>query len=132
MRGAPGQRRGSVAIEFGLVLPVLLMLIAGTLDWGMALQRQVALVDVTRDAALAGARATAAQGPEAVARARALEGLTTAGLSATAATITTSRVTLTAGVALKVHVSTPSDPAFALVGMPSTFGGTTVALLENP
>lgn len=127
-----GSQSGSVAIEFALVLPVLLMLVAGTLDWGIALSHQVSLIDVTRDAAFAGARATSAEGPETVARARALSGLDTAGLDASAATVTTSRVTLSSGSALRVHITFPSDPAFALLGMPDTFGGTTVALLEHP
>ena len=47
-RRANGRTRGSVAIEFALVAPVLLVLVAGVLDWGVALERQISLVDIAR------------------------------------------------------------------------------------
>ncbi len=121
-----------MAIEFALVVSVLLTLVGGVLSWGFAIQRHIALIHISRDAALTGARATQEEGPEAVAAARASAALTTAGFDPDESTIATSVVTLSSGSALTVRITVPTLQLFASLGIPDTLSGTTTALLEHP
>lgn len=43
--------RGAVAIEFALVLPILLMLVVGIMDFGRAYNNQISLTHAAREAA---------------------------------------------------------------------------------
>lgn len=51
------RRRGSNAIEFALMLPILVVLLAGLADFGWWVNQDLLLTDVVRDAARAGAAA---------------------------------------------------------------------------
>lgn len=64
-------RRGQALVEFALVLPLLLLLVSGILQFGILLSGQIALVNGVRDAARYGsvlqtgdAAAVAADGPD--------------------------------------------------------------------
>ena len=46
--------RGSVAVEFALVLPVLLLIVFGIIDFGRALNAQIELTGAAREGAQAG------------------------------------------------------------------------------
>ena len=46
--------KGAAAVEFGLVLPLLVMLLVGMLEFGLALWRQEMMTNATREAARAG------------------------------------------------------------------------------
>ncbi len=50
-------RRGSNAIEFALMLPILVVLLAGLADFGWWINQDLLLTDVVRDAARAGTAA---------------------------------------------------------------------------
>lgn len=60
-------RRGSAAMEFALTLPILLALVGGVIDYGLALHQLVELEEVCREGARAGSQATANQEPTTVA-----------------------------------------------------------------
>ena len=59
--GAQGKDRGSAAVEFALILPVLLLLVFGIIDFGRLLNAKITL----NQAAHEGARAAAVQGEDA-------------------------------------------------------------------
>lgn len=50
-RGRTARDRGSVAVEFALVLPVLLLILFGVIDFGRALNAQIELTGAARDGA---------------------------------------------------------------------------------
>lgn len=126
-----GRTRGAIAVEFALLLPLLLVLVGGAIAWGHVLAREVALVAVARDAALAGARVASADNPDAVALARAREGLAAAGLDSPGATVSVTRRTLPVGEAIRVQVTLPVDPLLNLVPLPTTLTSVTVTRLDD-
>jgi Flp pilus assembly protein TadG len=65
-RGRKAADRGSVAMEFALVLPVLLLIVFGIIDFGRALNAQIALTGAARE----GARLAALGYPSAAVQAR--------------------------------------------------------------
>jgi Flp pilus assembly protein TadG len=81
-RGRKEQDRGAVAVEFALLLPLLLLLIFGIIDFGRALNAQVTLTQAARE----GARLAALNEPNVVARTQAAA----TGLSGVSVTIVTS------------------------------------------
>lgn len=50
-RGRTARDRGSVAVEFALVLPVLLLILFGVIDFGRALNAQIELTGAAREGA---------------------------------------------------------------------------------
>jgi Flp pilus assembly protein TadG len=52
----PRAERGVAAVEFALVLPLLMALLCGTIELGDALHTQIALIAATRDGARFGSR----------------------------------------------------------------------------
>jgi Flp pilus assembly protein TadG len=50
-RGHKARDRGSVAVEFALVVPVLLLIVFGIIDFGRALNAQIALTGAAREGA---------------------------------------------------------------------------------
>jgi Flp pilus assembly protein TadG len=54
-KGRPARDRGSVAVEFALVVPILLLIVFGLIDFGRALNAQISLTG----AAQAGAKLAA-------------------------------------------------------------------------
>jgi Flp pilus assembly protein TadG len=65
-RGRTAQDRGSVAVEFALVLPVLLLIVFGIIDFGRALNAQIVLTGAARE----GVRLAALGYPAATVQAR--------------------------------------------------------------
>jgi len=58
--GAPAQeRRGSSLVEFALIMPVLLILLAGVLDYSQALSKATAVANAARIGAQFGSSSTA-------------------------------------------------------------------------
>ena len=61
MRLGPRGERGSAAVEFAMVLPLLLLLIFGIIDFGRMLNDKITLNEAARE----GARSSALQGADA-------------------------------------------------------------------
>jgi Flp pilus assembly protein TadG len=79
-RGRPARDRGAAAVEFALVLPLLLLLVFGLIDFGRALNAQITLTQAARE----GARLAALGEPDAASRAQAAAtGLGSVSVSAT-------------------------------------------------
>jgi Flp pilus assembly protein TadG len=49
--GRPARDRGSVAVEFALVVPILLLIVFGLIDFGRALNAQISLTGAAREGA---------------------------------------------------------------------------------
>lgn len=64
LRGRPAADRGAVAVEFALLLPILMLLIFGLIDFGRALNAQITLSQAAR----VGARLAAMGRSDAAAR----------------------------------------------------------------
>ena len=124
-------RRGSVAVELALLLPVLLVLLVGALEWGRVLEAQVAIVQVARDGALAGARAGADGDPAGVAEARARAGLAALGRDAGAAEVVVAAMPLSVGDAIQVTITTPYAGGSTLVPVPAQLSAAVTARLEG-
>jgi len=54
-RSAHGRERGAAALEFALVLPLLLLLVLGGIDYGLFINDSMVVRDAARNAARAGA-----------------------------------------------------------------------------
>jgi len=50
-RARPGGDRGAAAVEFALLLPVLLLIVFGIIDFGRALNAQITLTQAAREGA---------------------------------------------------------------------------------
>jgi Flp pilus assembly protein TadG len=51
IRTRRGDSRGAAAVEFAIVLPVVLLLVCGIVDFGRALNRQIVLTNAAREGA---------------------------------------------------------------------------------
>ncbi|HSB20130.1 MAG TPA: TadE/TadG family type IV pilus assembly protein [Anaeromyxobacteraceae bacterium] len=118
-RSEAGQR-GAAAVEFALVLPLLLMLVLGAIDWGWYFFVREVVTNAAREGARAGAVASAAD-PTQTARDVAANYLTTSGLTrgaapmASTATATIGGTTVTT-VNVVVTYPVGSLTGFTLVG----------------
>lgn len=50
-RARPGRERGAAAVEFALLLPLLLLIVFGIIDFGRALNTQITLTQAAREGA---------------------------------------------------------------------------------
>jgi Flp pilus assembly protein TadG len=76
------RERGATAVEFALLLPMLLLLLFGIIDFGRALNAQITLTQAARE----GARLAALNQPNVVSRTQAAAvGLSPVGVSVTSA-----------------------------------------------
>jgi len=97
--------RGASAVEFGLVLPLLVLVLMGILDWGYYFFTEQVVVNAAREGARAGSlQALDDAAAQADAQAAALTFVANGGLDASKATVA---VTL-GGQAATVHVEYPA------------------------
>ncbi|GAB2834599.1 TadE/TadG family type IV pilus assembly protein [Lentzea nigeriaca] len=111
---ASNRDRGAAAVEFALVLPVLLLVMCGIIDFGRALHAQVVLTQAARE----GARLAALGEPDTVSRTRDAAG----SLTAVEVDVTACPANLAAAdaVVTVTHDFTFATPIDAIAG---TFGG---------
>ncbi|MGC4122013.1 MAG: pilus assembly protein [Myxococcales bacterium] len=79
-------QQGASAVEFALVLPLLLLLVMGTIDWGYYFFTEQIVVNASREGARAGSLATLGDASS-QASVAAAQYLTRAGLDSSRATI---------------------------------------------
>jgi Flp pilus assembly protein TadG len=119
--------RGSVAVEFALLLPVLLLIIFGTIDFGRAINAQITLTQAARE----GARLASLGYTSSAVTTRTQSAAT--GLSNVTVTVTTCAAGAGAGVDGVVNVSYPFTfitpvGAFASMFGTATFGSSTLTI----
>lgn len=133
MRPTRNTRRGSQAVEFALVLPVLLLLTAGIVDYGWFYSNQLAMINAAREGGRAGAAADPADGQDYCTEAenRVIAALLDAGITATATDVTASTSGADPDIMLTVFVSRPYTGLFSLVPVPSQIYGQVTMRVEN-
>lgn len=105
----PSRERGATAVEFALVLPILLVLVIGIIEFGRAYHVQTTLSNAARD----GARVMALQDSATAARATAKD--SAPGLSLTDSMIAVTPTRCASDTTAAGQVSVTIDYPFALV-----------------
>lgn len=124
------ERRGSQAVEFALILPVMLTMLMGVIDYGMYFSQDLAVVTAARDGARDGATATTS--PASQASATALSRVRAGGVAyATAAQVTTTLTGTAPNCAVTVAVSIPYQAVTGLVPMPAALRTSATMRLED-
>ncbi|MFH1462963.1 MAG: TadE/TadG family type IV pilus assembly protein [Pseudomonadota bacterium] len=132
MRALRSPRRAAVTVEFALTLPVLLMLLAGVLDYGWFFFVQVGVQSAAADAVRMGVDAAGGVDPGARAEAAAGEVLEDAGLPCLGACAITGAVASESGYRLlRVVVDRPFEPLVGLVPSPTANHAVCTMLLEQ-
>jgi hypothetical protein len=124
-------RRGAAAIEFALVLPVLVGLLMGAIEWGWYLRHEILVVHIARDAAAAGALSKPADGPDTVALARAWDALVEGHIDPARAHLDADVVSSVYGPVISVDVVVDYDPLLRWVPTPSRLAAHHRTLLED-
>lgn len=127
----PAHRRGIASLEFVMILPILLLLLFGVMEYGWMLSKAAQLNNAARDGARVGARpeATAADVSAAVA-AR----MSDAGMSGYTLSVSGGATT---GSVLTVEITQPYDGAvqltnFSLIPVPENLRGRVSMRKEGP
>ena len=124
------RRRGAEAVEFAMVLPVLLAVVLGVIEWGWYLDREAALVQAVRDAAWTGSLTAAEDDPRSAAEARLRDVLARENFSS-ASNATAALVSGPFGDAIRVTVSVPYQPLVRGMQTPPVLVATHVALMDD-
>lgn len=126
----PAPRRGATALEFALVLPVIVALFSGTIDGAMFLCQRSAVID----AANAGARAGAVSGDEDTvlddATAAVTVRLAASGFGGEDVSVTATREEASTPL-VRVLVSVPFRGFVGLLPMPVTLSAVATVRYEN-
>lgn len=123
-------RRGSKAVEFALILPVMLAFLTGIMDYGWYFSQQISMTTAVRDAARAGSTTPQDEGPVQAAEETLALGLDAAGFKGT---ITTDIQLVGADPdqAIDVHAGTPFDPLVGFVPVPSVVAARLTMRMED-
>lgn len=124
-------RRGGIALEVALTLPIFVLLLIGVMEWGWALPRQATLEHIARDAARAGALTESSLDPLAAATTRATERLAEAAFDTGSASIGSTSYATSSGDVIAVTISVPYTALFGLVPTPLTLEGSATMRLED-
>jgi Flp pilus assembly protein TadG len=126
------ERRGAAAIEFAMVLPVLLALLFGIIEYGWIFFQQSNILAAAREGARYGVTFEQAGSPTptSAAQARVATVLDSYGISSGTATITATQSGSTPSEVLTVQVVVPYTPLIGLVPTPDNLTGQMTMLLE--
>lgn len=129
---AARRRRGGAAIEFALVLPVLLALIFGIIEYGWIFFQQANILSAAREGARLGVTVAqdASPNPGATAVTRVQSVLATYGIDAASATITATQSGAAPQETLTVQIAVPYTPLIGLVPTPANLSAQMTMLLE--
>ncbi len=117
-RRPPCLPRGAAAVEFAIVLPLLLLVLLGTIDWGYYFFCREVVVNASREGARAGSIVPSGSDPVPNAEAAALAYLTGGALQPVAGDVA-ARAT-TDSVIVEVQYTTGSLTGFLTGVMPKT------------
>lgn len=117
-------KQGSTAVEFSLILPVLLLVLVGIIDWAWFLFQQAAFVVATAHGARLAAGMAGDADPTAIATAEVRAWLDAFAVDGAGANVQV--LVVPDGLTGSVHVTAtlPHDPLFGLAGTPSQMGAT--------
>lgn len=123
-----GRRRGANAIEFALILPVLLAILSGIVDYGWIYMIRTAATSAARAGARVGALTPQAQGPDVGAADAADDAWTGMGVP-----ITPTIVAFRSGTPqlMVVRIQVNAFTLFGLVGGPSSIEVTATQQMED-
>lgn len=123
MRAVGGQR-GAAALEFALVVPILVLLAVGTIEFGRAYSVQERLSAAAREGARAMALSTTTSGPtSARAAVKAVTNTATSSLGVTDAQITVAPTICAAGTDATVKIVYPMKYLTGMFGKTITLSG---------
>lgn len=105
-------------MEFALILPILITLFAGIVEWGWTLNQQMMVLQAAREGARAGVSTPRDDDPETAAQARVVQSLNDMGLKGSAAAVTVNIVGAYPDELLQVDLALPHEPIIGLVPMP--------------
>ena len=123
-------RRGSNAIEFALILPVLMAFLTGIMDYGWFFSQQISMIHAVRDGVRAGATTAQEDNPVTVCEERIRDSLAAAGFTGTVAMdvqLSGSRP----DQAITAAVSTSYAPLVGFVPTPKFVGSSLTMRLED-
>ena len=126
LRQARAQRRGAAAVEFGLILPVLLLILFGILDFGWVFHQHGILTRTLRDGCRAGAVVAATGDPVTTATTAISAGVTSAGFACGGTCTPTVTVISVIPSRLEVLQCTLAVPVLELTGLTPGTGGLTL------
>ena len=124
-------RSGAVAVEFALVVPLLLILLAGVIEWGWFLSREVLLLEATREAALAGVLTRLEEDPAVAAQQRLAAALAGAGLDPAGLDSSAEVIAAPTGCVITVRASLPYASLVRLVPIPARLGADVTMRLQD-
>lgn len=124
-------RRGSAALEFGLLAPLLVVLALGTAEWGWFLHRKVTLTYGFRGAVFQGALTPVADGPVEVAEAQIDAFLAAEGFDVAGSTVEVEAVNTAVGRALRATATVPYQRLFTVMPTPTLMVVQHATLLED-
>ena len=125
------RRRGGAAIEFALVLPVLLTLLFGILEYGWLFLQQANVLSAVREGVRLGVTYDTADDPEGIAEARVAEILSGYGFNTATASIDASITGSSPDAVLTVSAELPYEPLLGLYAVvPDNLHGEMTMLLE--
>jgi Flp pilus assembly protein TadG len=132
-RRALGGRRGSQAVEFALILPVVLGLSSGIIDYGWYFSQQLEITQAARDAARGASSldATASElTPCEFAQSSVNQVLSDTGFVNAGRTLTI-LATMDVEMRLTVEIDQPFTPLFGLAPTPTSHRAVSVVRLED-
>lgn len=125
------RRGGSAAIEFALVMPVLLAVISGTFDFGWYFVRSQLALQATYEGCRKGAMTDVVDDPAAAAVARVQSSLESLQIDPLTAEITATLSGTAPDQVITVTTSIPFDPAVGLVPLPGSVDAQMTMRLED-